>query len=89
MALRETLEEAIAARNAEIENYEINIRNYEIAIQQIADEHLGTDELDEAMREFSARLRSMLATSKVEQRKAELIRSALQVQLASLPAGGS
>lgn len=85
MSIRETLTQAIASRDEEIANYQININNYEIALAQIAQEHSGGAEIDQSMQEFATHLQELLRQTRVEQRKSQIIRAATLTQLQSLP----
>lgn len=81
MRRKETLQEALTGRDEEIENYQLNIDNYRLAIAKIAAEHAGSSEMDMAMREFSAHLDALLKSSLIEQRKAQIIRDVIAAQL--------
>lgn len=75
------LQTALAARDEEIENYQINIDNYTLAIGVINAEHTGTSEMDVAMRQFAVQLDELLTSSLIEQRKAQIIRDVIAAQL--------
>lgn len=76
----ETLQSALEARNDEILGYQINIDNYERAIDKINSEHADNP----AMTEFRDRLSDMLISNKTEQLKAIIIRDVIADQLAEL-----
>lgn len=78
---KQTLTEALALRDSEIEHYAINIENYQRALQTIAAEHSGDSEMDAAMQAFAEQLRELLRTSLIEQRKAQIIRDVIAAQI--------
>ena len=78
----ETLQSALAAREEEIDGYQINIDNYIRAIAEINAEHADNP----AMVEFRDRLAEMLEGHKTEQLKAIIIRDVIADQLAELEA---
>ena len=78
----ETLQSALSAREDEILGYQINIDNYERAIDKINNEHADNP----AMIEFRDRLADMLVSNKTEQLKAIIIRDVIADQLAEMEA---
>lgn len=76
----ETLQSALAAREEEIDGYQINIDNYVRAIAKINAEHADNF----AMVEFRDRLTDMLESHKTEQLKAIIIRDVIADQLSEL-----
>jgi len=76
----DTLEAALASREEEIFNYQVNIDNYARAIAKIKAEHAGKP----GMSEFAANLSGLLESSKTEQLKAIIIRDVIADQLAEL-----
>jgi hypothetical protein len=62
-----------AARVEEVEHYEINIRNYRRAIVKA--------DADPDMAEFAQQLRHLLATSLIEQKKAQIMLEVLAEQI--------
>lgn len=73
MRNKETLQQALAAREEEIFGYQINIDNYRLAIPLA--------EADPELEEFSNQLKSLLASEILEQKKAAIILRVLQIQL--------
>lgn len=67
------LETALTARNAEILQYQIDIDNFRRAI-------ILSDK-DPDLTDFSSRLRELLASSILEQKKAIIIRDVIKEQL--------
>lgn len=78
----EMLQSALEARNDEILGYQINIDNFNRAIDKINAEHADNT----AMIEFRDRLSEMLESSKTEQLKAIIIRDVIADQLNELEA---
>lgn len=74
----ETLKSALAARNDEIDGYQINIDNYIRAIAKIEANYADNP----AMVEFRERLKELLEQHKTEQLKAIIIRDVVADQLA-------
>lgn len=77
MDKQQILREALNARNNEIMGYQINIDNYSLAIQHI------NESQDLELTEFCERLKELLKSEKLEQKKAMVIRRVLQQQLES------
>ncbi len=75
------LSNALTQREAEILGYQIDIDNYERAIAKIAAEHAGDSPIDGAMRDFSGHLEKLLFSSRVEQRKSQIILEVIKQQL--------
>jgi cytochrome c551/c552 len=73
----EILAAALAHREAEVFQHQINIDNYTLAIAEIDAKYAG----DAAMQEFRARLADLLASSIVEQRKEIIMRDVIAKQL--------
>ena len=65
-------------RQREVMHHQINIDNYRLAIEEIAEKHPE----DEVMAEFAARLRDLLASSAIEQAKEVIMRDVIAKQLA-------
>lgn len=74
----ETLKSALAARNDEIDGYQINIDNYIRAIAKIEANYADNP----AMVDFGERLKELLEQHKTEQLKAIIIRDVVADQLA-------
>ncbi len=75
------LSNALEQRSAEILGYQIDIDNYELALKKIAAEHAGESPLDSAMRDFAGHLEKLLFSSRVEQRKAQIILEVIKQQV--------
>lgn len=71
------LTEAYEHRKREVMHHQINIDNYRLALQEIADKHPE----NEAMAEFANRLRELLESSLVEQAKEAIMRDVIAKQL--------
>lgn len=78
MARKEILTAAIDARKQEVLHYQINIDNYSLALEKIAE--LPTNEQAE-LSEFSNQLNALLASEKIEQKKAKIMLSVMQSQV--------
>lgn len=76
MNKKETLEQAMTAREEEIMGYQINIDNYALAIPLA--------EADPDLADFAENLKSLLASSIIEQKKAFIIRDVIKAQLESI-----
>lgn len=72
----EVLKQAADARKDEIAGYQINIDNYVLAIPLA--------ESDPDLVDFAAQLRALLASEKLEQKKAKIMLSVLETQIGSL-----
>ena len=69
---RELLESSLAAREREIIEYQVNIDNFRLAIKQVKDADL---------QEFKTQLQTLLASSLLEQKKAQIMQTVIQYQL--------
>jgi hypothetical protein len=69
---------ALEAREQEVMHYQINIDNYSIALQKIGD--LPPDEQVE-LNEFSKQLKGLLASEKLEQKKAKIMLEVMKAQV--------
>jgi hypothetical protein len=78
----QTLQLALAPRNNEILDYQINIDNYTRAIAKIDAEYADNS----AMIEFRDRLADMVESHKTEQLKSIIIRDVIADQIAELEA---
>ena len=65
-------------RQREVMHHQINIDNYHLAIEEIAEKHPE----DASMTEFSNRLRELLGSSIIEQAKEVIMRDVIAKQLA-------
>ena len=72
------LTDAHEHRQREVMHHQINIDNYRLAIEEIAEKHPE----DVGMAEFAARLRDLLASSIIEQAKEVIMRNVIAKQLA-------
>jgi hypothetical protein len=70
---REILTSALEARIKEVTEYQVNIDNFRLAIERIGD--------DPDLQEFKANLQGLLASSILEQRKAQIMLDVVQSQL--------
>lgn len=78
----ETLKSNLVSRNTEVENYQINIDNFDRAIAKInADYSDNTD-----MIEFRDHISNILKSNKKEQLKAIIIRDVIAEQISELEA---
>lgn len=74
----EILAMSLEARENEVMVYQINIYNYSIALEKIA-EMAPEDKAD--LSEFAGQLRSLLASEKLEQKKAKLMLEVIRQQV--------
>ena len=74
----EILNSALEARVQEVMHYQINIDNYALALQQI--DKLPADEQVD-LSAFAEQLRGLLASEKIEQKKAKIMLAVLQAQV--------
>lgn len=74
MNKQETLQAAYEARVDEVEQYQINIDNYRLAIAEIADD-------DVELQPFKQQLQDLLKSSLLEQRKAAIMLKVIKSQL--------
>ena len=79
MNKNEILTTALAHREAEVFQHQINIDNYKLAIAEINVNYAD----DAAMQEFRIRLADLLASSIIEQRKEIIMRDVMTKQLES------
>jgi muramoyltetrapeptide carboxypeptidase LdcA involved in peptidoglycan recycling len=70
---REILTSALDARVKEVTEYQVNIDNFSLAIERIGD--------DPDLQEFKQQLEGLLASSILEQRKAQIMLEVVQSQL--------
>lgn len=78
MTREEILAEALKAREQEVMHYQINIDNYSIALEEIS--KLPADERAE-LSEFGNKLRELLASEKLEQKKAKIMLAVVKQQV--------
>lgn len=69
---KEILTAALDARIKEVTEYQVNIDNYRLAIERIGD--------DEELRPFKQQIQTLLASSLLEQRKAQIMLDVIRVQ---------
>lgn len=69
---KEILTAALEARVKEVTEYQVNIDNYRLAIERIGD--------DEELRQFKQQIQSLLASSLLEQRKAQIMLDVIRSQ---------
>lgn len=77
MNRHEILTPALAHREAEVFQHQINIDNYTLAIAEIDTNYAD----DAAIQEFRARLADLLTSSIIEQRKEIIMRDVIAKQL--------
>jgi hypothetical protein len=73
MTKEETLRTALIGREEEVLHYQINIDNYERAIVKA--------KLDPELADFVVRLEELLSSSRLEQKKATIMRDVIREQL--------
>ena len=73
MTKEETLQLALKSREEEVLHYQINIDNYVRAIEKA--------KADIELHEFADRLEELLASSRLEQKKAAIMRDVIREQL--------
>lgn len=78
MTKQEILSSAFEARQQEVMHYQINIDNYTIALMEIR--KLPQTEQDE-LRVFADQLKDLLASERLEQKKAKIMLTVIQQQL--------
>jgi hypothetical protein len=71
------LTDAYEHRQREVMHHQINIDNYQLALQEIAEKHPDC----EIMAEFANRLRELLGSSIIEQAKEVIMRDVMAKQL--------
>ncbi len=69
---KEILTAALDARIKEVTEYQVNIDNYRLAIERIGD--------DKDLRQFKEQIQTLLASSLLEQRKAQIMLDVIRVQ---------
>jgi hypothetical protein len=69
----EILTSALDGRIKEVTEYQVNITNFSLAIERIGD--------DPELQDFKANLEGLLASSILEQRKAQIMLDVIQSQL--------
>lgn len=69
--------DAYEQRKREVMHHQINIDNYQLALQEIAKHHADC----EVMAEFANRLRELLGSSLIEQAKETIMRDVMAKQL--------
>jgi hypothetical protein len=74
----EVLAETLKAREQEVMYYQINIDNYALALEEIS--KLPADERAE-LSDFSEKLRSLLTSEKLEQKKAIIMLNVIKQQV--------
>ena len=74
----EILQMSLDARVQEVMHYQINIDNYTIALNEIG--KLSQEEQAE-LSEFSSQLRGLLASEKLEQKKAKIMLEVIRQQV--------
>jgi hypothetical protein len=74
----EILAASLDARVQEVMHYQINIDNYCIALEEIG--NLPPDERAE-LSEFTTQLKTLLASEKIEQKKAKIMLAVIQKQV--------
>jgi len=74
----EILTASLDARIQEVMNYQINIDNYAIALEEIS--NLPPDERSE-LSAFTEQLRTLLASEKLEQKKAQIMLAVIKRQV--------
>jgi muramoyltetrapeptide carboxypeptidase LdcA involved in peptidoglycan recycling len=70
---REILTAALDARIKEVTEYQVNIDNFRLAIEHVGD--------DPELQDFKANLSGLLASSILEQRKAQIMLDVIRAQL--------
>jgi hypothetical protein len=73
-----TLKESLSAREQEVEYYQINIDNYTIALDEIS--KLPDDERAE-LSGFAEQLTGLLASERLEQKKAKIMLAVIKRQI--------
>lgn len=69
---KEILTAALDARIKEVTEYQVNIDNYRLAIERIGD--------DEELQPFKQQIQTLLASSRLEQRKAQIMLDVIRSQ---------
>ena len=79
MSREQILKDSLPAREAEVMHYQINIDNYTIALDEIS--KLPDDERAE-LSGFAEQLAGLLASERLEQKKAKIMLAVIKRQLA-------
>ena len=74
----EILAMSLEGRVQEVMNYQINIDNYALALEEIG--NLSPDERNE-LSEFTEQLRTLLTSEKLEQKKAKIMLAVIKKQV--------
>lgn len=74
---RDMLTQAAEHREREVMHYQINIDNYRLAIAEIEESHAS----EPHMQDFADKLRELLAASKIEQAKEQIMLKVIKAQL--------
>jgi len=77
---KEILEMSLEARIQEVMGYQINIDNYTIALNLITKK---SQEDQDELSEFADQLNNLLASEKLEQKKAEIMLAVIQQQVSN------
>jgi len=81
MDRREILQTALETRNNSILMYQINIDNYTLALEHMA----NMSQADrEELAEYAQRIQNLLVTERLEQKKEKVIRDVIAQQLAAM-----
>jgi hypothetical protein len=75
---KEILAMSLEGREQEVMTYQINIDNYALALEEIA--NLPPDERNE-LSDFAEQLRSLLTSEKLEQKKAKIMLAVIKKQV--------
>jgi transcriptional regulator of acetoin/glycerol metabolism len=75
---KEILKLSLDARIQEVMHYQINIDNYRIALEEISK---MSDDERVMLADFSDQLRTLMASEKLEQKKAQVMLTVLQKQV--------
>lgn len=70
---KEILESALEHRRKEVIEYQVNIDNFRLAIERVGD--------DSDLQEFKQKLRDLLASNLLEQKKAQVMLDVIEQQL--------
>lgn len=81
--MKDILEQALKARIADVETYQVNINNFERAIQ-ILDMNEWNEEMALPMQEYRETLTRLLKENRIEQMKSKIILWAIESQLGEL-----
>jgi hypothetical protein len=78
MTRKDILVKSLDAREQEVMHYQINIDNYTLALTEI--ESMSPDDRTE-LSAFSEQLRNLLASEKLEQKKAKIMLAVIKKQM--------